>query len=387
MVRATEGVMRIAPQTINWRRYRAEFPVTRRYVYFNHAAVSPLSKRVLKAMDQVSEGFLMKGILCEEEVFERVAAVRDAASRLIGARNDEIAFTKNTTQGVLIAANGIRWKRGDNVVMPSIEFPANVYPWMALEKRGVRVRLVQPREGRVTAEMLSDACTTRTRAVTASFVQFSNGFRLDVQALGSFCRDRGIYLHVDGIQSLGMLRCDVRRMKIDFLSASGHKWLLGPAGAGFFCCRRELIEELDIWNPGWTGVRNPWSFLDYDPTYRADAKRYEEGSLNLCGISGLGASIERFLEIGMAPVEQKILRLSELLEEGLRERGYRITSPRGKGERSGILCFRHPGNETEQLYRKLSTARVVASLREGAVRLAPHFYNTEEEVERVLALL
>jgi cysteine desulfurase/selenocysteine lyase len=379
--------MRKAPQTINWRRYRAEFPVTRRYVYFNHAAVSPLSKRVLKAMDQVSEGFLMKGILCEEEVFERVAAVRDAASRLIGARNDEIAFTKNTTQGVLIAANGIRWKRGDNVVMPSIEFPANVYPWMALEKRGVRVRLVQPREGRVTAEMLSDACTTRTRAVTASFVQFSNGFRLDVQALGSFCRDRGIYLHVDGIQSLGMLRCDVRRMKIDFLSASGHKWLLGPAGAGFFCCRRELIEELDIWNPGWTGVRNPWSFLDYDPTYRADAKRYEEGSLNLCGISGLGASIERFLEIGMAPVEQKILRLSELLEEGLRERGYRITSPRGKGERSGILCFRHPGNETEQLYRKLSTARVVASLREGAVRLAPHFYNTEEEVERVLALL
>jgi selenocysteine lyase/cysteine desulfurase len=379
--------MSTVSRTINWSRYRAEFPVTRRYVYFNHAAVSPLSTRVLKAINEVSEGFLTKGILCEEEVFERVAAARIAASRLIGARSDEIAFTKNTTQGVLIAANGIRWKRGDTVVMPSIEFPANVYPWLALEKRGVHIRFVQPREGRVTARMLSDACTARTRAVTASFVQFSNGFRLDVEALGSFCRDRGIYLHVDGIQSLGMLRCDVRRMKIDFLSASGHKWLLGPVGAGFFCCRRELIEELDLWNPGWTGVRNPWCFLDYDPTYRTDAKRYEEGSLNLYGISGLGASIERFLEIGMAPVEQKILRLSELLEEGLRERGYRITSPRGKGERSGILCFCHPRKETEQLYRKLSAAHVVASLREGAIRLAPHFYNTEEEVERVLALL
>ncbi len=379
--------MRKTAETIDWSSYRAEFPITKHYVYFNHAAVSPLSTRVLSAMDRVSDGFLRKGILCEEEVFARVAAARAAAARLVGARSDEIAFTRNTTQGVLIAANGIHWKRGDNVVMPAIEFPANVYPWMALAKRGVRIKLVQPRDGRVTAEMLSDACTSRTRAVTASFVQFSNGFCLNVEALGRFCRDRSIFFHVDGIQSLGMLRCDVRRMKIDFLSAGGHKWLLGPAGAGFFYSRGELIEDLDLWNPGWTGVKNPWSFLDYDPTYRVDAKRYEEGSLNLCGISGLGASIERFLEIGTANVEKRVLRLSVLLEKGLRERGYRITSPRGRNERSGILCFLHPRKETEKLYAKLSAARVVASLREGAIRLAPHFYNNEEEVERVLGLL
>lgn len=373
--------------TVDWSRYRAEFPITKRYVYFNHAAVSPLSTRVLRAMNAVSDGFLSKGVLCEEAVFGRVDAAREAAARLVGARKDEIAFTKNTTQGVLIAAGGIRWRRGDNVVMPAIEFPANVYPWLALEKRGVRVRLVEPRGGRVTAEMLAGACTTRTRAVTASLVQFSNGYRIDAAALGSFCREQGIYFHADGIQSIGMLRCDVRSMKIDFLSTGGHKWLLGPAGSGFFYCRRALIDELDIWNPGWTGVRDAWTFLDYDPTYRDDAKRFEEGSLNLYGISGLGASIERFLEIGAAKVEERILCLTGLLERGLRERGCVITSPRGAGEASGILCFRRPGFDTEKLFRKLSAARVVASLREGSIRLAPHLYNNEKEVERVLGLL
>jgi selenocysteine lyase/cysteine desulfurase len=251
----------------------------------------------------------------------------------------------------------------------------------------VRVIFVPPRDGRITAEMLERACTERTRCVTVSSVQFSNGYRIDLEALGRFCRERGIYLHVDAIQSLGMLACDVRASKIDFLSAGGHKWLLGPAGTGFFYCRKELLDELDVWNPGWLGVKNARSYLEYDPTPLPDARRYEEGSFNLYGIAGLGASIERFLEIGTANVEEKILGLTDLLEEGIRSRGYSIVSPRGKEERSGILCFLHPGQGTEELYAKLSAARVVASLREGAIRLAPHFYNEGEEVERLLDLL
>lgn len=379
--------MRQAEHAIDWGRYRAEFPVAKSYIYFNHAAVSPLSTRVLAAMNAVAGGFLEKGVLCEEEVFARVAAAREAAARLIGARSEEIAFVKNTTQGVLIAAQGIRWKRGDSLVMPAIEFPANVYPWLALERRGVRVILVPPRDGRITAEMLAGACTERTRCVTVSSVQFSNGYRIDLDALGRFCRERGIYLHVDAIQSLGMLACDVRASKIDFLSAGGHKWLLGPTGAGLFYCRKELLDEIDVWNPGWLGVKNARSYLEYDPTPLPDARRYEEGSLNLYGIAGLGASLERFLEIGTANVEERILGLTDLLEEGIRSRGYRIVSPRGKEERSGILCFLHPGEGTEALYTKLSAACVVASLRQGAIRLAPHFYNEGEEVERLLDLL
>ncbi|HVO76626.1 MAG TPA: aminotransferase class V-fold PLP-dependent enzyme [Candidatus Bathyarchaeia archaeon] len=373
--------------TIDWNRYRAEFPAAKSYVYFNHAAVSPLSTRVLEAMNAVANGFLEKGILCEEDIFARVEAARESAARLIGARSEEIAFAKNTTQGVLLAAHGIRWKAGDNLVMPAIEFPANVYPWLALEKRGVTVTFVQPREGRITAEMLADSCTARTRCVTVSSVQFSNGYRVDLEALGSFCRDRGIYLNVDAIQSLGMLRCDVGEMKIDFLSAGAHKWLLGPTGSGLFYCRKELLDELDVWNPGWRGVKDAWSFFAHDPTPRPDARRYEEGTLNLYGILGLGASLDRFLELGAAKVEERILGLTDLLEEGIRSRGCRIASPRAKRERSGILCFTSPREEAEALFKRLGDARVIASLRQGAIRLAPHFYNTEEEVARLLDLL
>jgi cysteine desulfurase/selenocysteine lyase len=372
---------------IDWDRYRKEFPAAKRYIYFNHAAVSPLSTPVLEAMNAVSSGFLEKGVLCEEKVFGTVESARKGAARLIGARSDEIAFVKNTTQGVLLAAGGIRWKRGDNLVMPSIEFPANVFPWLGLEKRGVRVIFVKPRDGRITAEMLAAACTARTRCVTVSSVQFSNGYRIDLAALGRFCRGRGIYLHVDGIQSLGMLRCDVRKMGIDFLSTGGHKWLLGPVGTGFFYCRRGLLDELDVSNPGWRGVKNAWSFFDHDPTPRADAARFEEGTLNLYGIVGLGASIDRFLEIGMANVERRILGLTETLEDGLRSRGYLIASPRERSERSGILCFSHPKKKTEALYEKLGAARVIVSLRSESIRLAPHFYNTEKEAARLLDLL
>ena len=374
-------------EKFDWNRYRREFPAAKRYIYFNHAAVSPLSTRVLAAMNAVSSGFFEKGILCEEEVFGRVDSARRAAARLVGARPEEIAFIKNTTQGVLLAANGIRWRRGDSAVMPSIEFPANAYPWLALRKRGVRILLVEPRGGRVTAEMLAAACTARTRCVTVSAVQFSNGYRIDIESLGDFCRGRGIYLHVDGIQSLGMLRCDVRAMNIDFLSAGGHKWLLGPVGTGFSYCRRELLDEIDVWNPGWLGVRNPRDYLTYDPTPRRDAARFEEGSMNLYGIAGLGSTIERFLEIGTARVERRILGLAAGLEKGLRALGCEIVSPRGKGECSGIICFRHPAARAEKLFDRLMAARVVVSLREGAIRLSPHFYNTDGEVDRFLDLM
>lgn len=379
--------MKRRTRSIDWNRYREQFPAAKRYVYFNHAAVSPLSKPVYAAMDAVNRGFYERGILCEEEVFATVERTRASAARLVGARAAEIAFTRNTTNGVLIAANGIRWRRGDNVVMPSIEFPANAYPWIALEKRGVRVRLVEPREGRVTAAMLAAACTARTRAVTVSSVQFSNGYRVDLDELGSFCRGRGIVLHVDAIQSLGMLRCDVRRSKIDMLSAGGHKWLLGPPGTAVFFCRADLIPELDLWNPGWLGVEDAWNFFDYRQRPRRDAARFEEGTRNLTGLAGLGATIDRFLEIGPANVERRILALADRLEAGLRGRGCRVTSPRGARERSGILCFDRPGADMAPLFERLMSRRVIVSLRCGAIRLSPHFYNTAEEADRLLDLL
>jgi selenocysteine lyase/cysteine desulfurase len=370
-----------------WTSVREEFPVASRYIYFNHAAISPLSTRAQRALDALSDLLARNGVLAEDEIMGMVSRIRANAAKLIGAAPDEIAFVKNTTQGVLIAAGAIRWREGDNVVMPAIEFPANVYPWMGLQKLGVELRLVEPEDGAVTADMLTDVCDRRTRAVTVSQVQFSTGYRIDLDELGGFCRDRGIYLHVDAIQALGAMTIDVERYGIDFLSAGGHKWMLALPGVGLFYCRKGLYDELDIPNPGWTGVEDSRNFLDYRFVYRNEAARFEEGSLNLHGITALGVSIERLLEIGPARVEERILHLTGLLAAGLVDRGFSVTSSLEDGERSGILCFEHPARDSESIFTRLREAGVICSLREGAVRLSPHMYNTEEECGRLLALL
>jgi len=375
--------MDLNDETGVWKDIRDEFAVSDDIVYFNHAAVSPLSVTTRGSLDRLS-GMLGGGVLAEEDIFARVADVRRGAARLIGAGADEIAFVKNTTHGVQIASGGIRWKNGDNVVMPSIEFPANVYPWMGLWRMGVELRMVEPDDGLVTVDMLADVCDARTRAITVSSVQFSTGHRIDLAKLGDFCRNKGILLHVDAIQGLGALEVDVKKSKIDFLSAGGHKWMLALPGVGIFYCRKELFDEIDIWNPGWTGVVNPGDFLDYDFTYRNEAERFEEGSPNLHGIFALGVSIDRILNLGPETVEKRILSLTGLLAEGLMRNGLSVKSPLGEGEKSGIMCFGSDKEDAQSIFERLRKAGIICSLRENAVRLSPHMYNTEEECERVL---
>jgi selenocysteine lyase/cysteine desulfurase len=184
-----------------------------------------------------------------------------------------------------------------------------------------------------------------------------------------------------------MIQCNVRRLNIDFLSAGGHKWLLALPGAGFFFCRRELIDEIDIWNPGWTGVTDGMDFLNYDQPYRREASRFEDGAQNFHGIYALGAAIDRFLEIGMSNVEERILALTDRLASALMSRGYTVSSPRGEFQRSGILSFRHPRIDTAELFEQLTAGSIVSSAREGSIRLSPHFYNNVKDIARFLEIL
>ena len=367
---------------VDWKRYTSEFPITKEKAYLNNAAVGALSTRNIDAINRTARIISSKGTGGDLEILETVASAREALARLLGASADEIAFTKNTTQGVLIVANGIPLNDGDNIVLPSIEFPANVYPWLALKNRGIEVREIEPVDGKVTSEMLIESCDERTKAVTVSAVQFSSGYRIDMEKLGAFCRKNGIYLHVDGIQAIGMIDFDVKRFNVDFLSSGAHKWLLGVGGIGFLYIRRELIDRLDVWNPGWLSVENPMDFANHSQGFRANASRFEEGSLNAIGIAALGASVERFLEIGIENIERRIISTTDALEEGLRERGFKITSPRGERERSGIICFRNDDIPSETIFDRLTARRVATSLRLGNIRVSPHFYNDETDVKR-----
>lgn len=369
-------------------RYREEFPVTRELCYLDHASLAPLPRRVSAAIARLLAQRSRRGSLCLPGWVELVEAVRARAAAFIGARPEEVAFVKNTTEGVLLAAESIPWQPGDNVVAVRGEFPANVYPWLALERRGVEVRRVPARpDGRVPVGDLLARVDGRTRVLAVSHVQFSTGFAADLAALGRACADAGVFLFVDAAQSLGALRVDVRAAGIAFLAANSGKWLLGPGGVGVFFCAASALDRLVPVNIGWRSVRHPGDARDIRLDLRPGAARFEEGSWNLPGIAGLGAALRLLSEVGMERVEARVLALTDRLTAGLARLGCEILSPRGPGEGSGIVAFRVPGRAAGAVVEALRARGVVVSLCGDAVRVSPHFYNLEEEIDRLLEVV
>ena len=371
-----------------WQKWRNQFPVTETYIYMNHAGVAPLSRRVREAMAGFIEDATVNGAVNAEDWAETAEVCRAAAAQLINADPTEIAFMKNTTQGILIAANGIDWQEGDNVVTTAVEFPANVYPWWRLKERyGVQTRMVPERDGRISIEDIAAAIDGRTRALTISHVEFASGFRNDIQALGELCREHNIWFIVDAIQSLGAIEVDVKSCNVDILAADGHKWLLAPEGAAIFYCADEKREQLINTNIGWASVVNPRDFLDYDLTQKPDATRFEEGSYNSVGLYGLNAAIDLLLDIGIPTIETHILELTAGLIAGLEAKGYRVITPKKDLERAGIVIFESAQHTPAKVYEMLHAENIITAERGSGVRVSPHFYNTTSEVERLLEVL
>lgn len=372
---------------INWNEWREQFPVTRNHIYMNHAGVAPLSLRVRNAMRAFLNDATDDGAIHSEDWAATAEACRRSAAKLIRANLNEIAFMKNTTQGILLAANGIDWQEGENVVTTAVEFPANVYPWWSLKERyGVETRMVAERHGRIHIGDLAAAIDSRTRVLAISHVEFASGFRHDIQAIGEICQDQGIWFVVDAIQSVGVIDVDVKACRIDILAADGHKWLCAPEGAAIFYCAEERQDQLVNTNLGWAGVVNPRDFLNYNLTPKPDATRFEEGSYNSIGLFGLHAAIDLLLEIGVPQIERRVLHLTERLMDGLESKGYHISTPPKESERSGIVVFRSDRHTTTELFELLRRANVVSAER-GGLRLSPHYYNTTDEIEQVLEIL
>ncbi len=368
--------------------WRTEFPVTKSYVYMNHAGVAPISRRVSEAMVAFVNDATVNGAVNVETWAETAETCRSNAAQLINAEATEVAFMKNTTQGILIAANGIDWNDGDNVVTTSVEFPANVYPWWSLRERyGVETRMVPERDGRILLEDVVAAIDEKTRVVTISHVEFASGFRNDIKALGKICSEQDIWFVVDAIQSLGAIEVDVKACHVDILAADGHKWLLAPEGAAIFYCTKDKLERLINTNVGWASVVNPRDFLSYDLTQKPDATRFEEGSYNSVGLYGLNAAISLLIEVGISQIETRLLHLTTQLINGLISKGYRVITPTEEAERAGIVVFESNHHTPAELFELLNNHNIITAERGSGVRVSPHFYNTESEIAQLLDVL
>jgi cysteine desulfurase/selenocysteine lyase len=319
---------------------------------------------------------------------DHVSRIRSIAARFIGASEEEVALTRNTTHGLLLVANGLPWRSGDNMIVPGCEFTANVYPWLTLRPMGVEIRFAPTPGNRILPEDIEALMDERTRLVAISAVQFGSGFRCDLHAISAICRKRGVLLCVDAIQALGQMPFNVIDPQVDFLSAGGPKWLMAPLGTGLFYCRKPLIEQLAPVFMGWRSTVDPESYLQYDLPWHSTAKRFEEATVNIPGLLGFQASMELLMEVGLERIRAHLLRLTGALAEGLRAKGYIITSAMdNESERSGILCFQHPSRTAEELHETLTQANVIVSLRGKVIRVSPHFYNTLEDIEALLAAL
>jgi len=375
--------------SMNWERTRSLFPVTREVVYFNNAGVGPISSRVDEALRRYSGEATRMGAFHYPRFFDaEVERVRARAALLLNASADEIAFVKNTTEGLGIVAAGLDWQRGDQVVSCDLEYPSNVYPWWSLRDRGVETVMLHGRDGRLPLAVVEEALRNpRVRLLALSSVEFGSGARNDLEALGGLCRERGVLFCVDAIQSVGCFPIDVENCGIDFLAADGHKWMLSVEGCGIFFCSKSVQDLVTPRIVGWRSVQNNRDFDTYHTDLQISAGRFEEGTPNTPGIFALGAAIDLLLELDVAAIGERVLALTDRLVDGLRARGAEIKSPREPGEASGIVSFAIPGQSPADTVRKLFAEKIFAIERRGGVRASPHFYNSEDEIDRLLTVL
>jgi len=373
---------------------RAQFPALERYTYFTTNGLGAVSGPVTDALRERIDDLARNAIV--SALFNNLPLVDEArarVARLLSATSAEIAFCRNTSEGVLWAASSLPLAAGDEVLVAQGEYPANVLPWMAQESRGVVTRLLRQRDRRITPALVAEAWSPRTKVLAISFVQYNSGFRADLRALADIVHARGGFVFCDGIQGLGALRLDVRTAGIDLLAAGTHKWLLGLQGLGIFFCRHEVLAQLRA-----DHIATGSLLVDADPgdpdapyarTLVDEARRFEEGTRNYLGIAALNASLRLMEEIGIERIETRIRELTDYVVGEVERRGCGVESPRGPGEGSGILLFAPPPGAppAAEIVAAMHRERITINAREGCIHMGVHFYNTRADVDRMLSVL
>lgn len=366
------------------------FPVSKRGIFFAHAGVTALPKAVADAVINYTQ-YASTSHQEFGEVLNDIKQARQVAADFIGAQPEEIALLGPTSLGLSLFANGLPWKEGDEIICYANDYPANVYPWMDLQRRGVVIRYLEPgRVGEITPELVAKAITPRTRLAALASCSFFTGYRIDVDAIGKLLHERGVLFSLDGIQTIGAFPLSVDH--VDFMSADAHKWMLGPMAIGIVYVKKEHFDLLRPSLLGAWNVQSPNYITQSEIAFYPTAQRYEPGVLNISGIYGMKAALEMMLGIGLDNISARILELKKQIVGGLHALGCEIVPPFEGPNVSGITTFRHPKAGMVKLFRLFEENKIIVSLRYDRagteyIRLSPHFYNTPREVDRVMEVL
>ena len=362
-------------------------PVAERWAYFDHAAVAPISGPARDAVTGWAQQSADEGDTVWPRWSRRLAEIRGTFAGLVNASPDEIGFVGNTTQGISLVAEGLDWQPGDNVVTLADEFPSNAYPWLNLASRGVETRRVEVRDGRVDLAAIDDACDQRTRIISASWVGYASGWRNNPADLAEIAHEHGAMFFLDAIQGLGILPLDVEVSGVDFFAADGHKWLLGPEGAGVVYIRRSKLDNVRPTCVGWNSVKHDHDFDRIELDFKSSVERFEGGSPNMPGLHALGASVDLLVGFGADAISRRIHEVTDMACDRLRDVGATIHSERDQERWSGIVAFEIPGSDPAKLRRHCLDTGVVMSCRGGRLRISPHAYNNEEDIDRLVAAI
>jgi len=368
-------------------KFRKLFPVTQRYVYLNHASNGSLALPVVAAMNGYIERCSRHGEVPYAEAEAVVEDCRVLAARLLGVRTDGVAFVKNTSAGAIIAIGSIEWQHGDNMVLMRDAFPTNIYPFDYLLPQ-VEKRYVTSAELAEGPECVFRLVDRHTRAIAVDWVHFLSGARADISAIAAFCRTRAVYILLDAMQGLGAVDQGFGDVGIDFMYAGGGKWLLGPQGSGILYVNPATLSRLKPANLGWLSAK--WD--DFNDIYtrkpmKTGANRFEEGTKNYIGIYGLRESLRILLDAGLSEVAARVRMLVQLLRQRLEEKGFEVMTPIDPQHSAGIIAASRPDLDMAALFARLKEQGFAISLRENHLRIAPHFYNTEDEIERFCTAL
>lgn len=364
-----------------------EFPIFREYTYLNTAAAGPIPNRTARAIAEAAESAQYPNTARAVPSAEPI--MRERLARLIGADPGDFVFTGNTTHGMNICAQGIAWRPGDNVVLPEHEFPSLAYAWFHLRERGVEVRFVPFADAGPTVDEIMARVDGRTRAVSCSAITWNTGWRADLEALGAACAERGVLLIVDGIQAVGARRVDVKAAKISALSLHGYKWVMAGFGLGALYVAPEAVGQIAPTFIGEQAIDGDGDAFGGHLNWKPGPARYAAGGLNRTGLAALGASLGLIEEIGIDAIEAHTSALAESLYAELRRRpGVHIVSTADPARRSAITVFTLGDRaKDEALVAEFERLGIVVALRPRGVRVSPHFYNTEEDIARLLDAL